>query len=200
MYRCPNCGGEMRFSPEKQLLVCDFCDSEFSPDEFDEKKGVNAEEHKEAAEPEQNAEREDAEKYYDATVFTCPQCGGELISTSDTAATFCSFCGASVLLESRVSREMRPDCIIPFKKTKEECTQAYKKMLARALFVPSEMKKDSEIEKFRSIYMPYWIYDYEFHGPISARGKKSHRSGDYIVTETFALDSDVDAGKGGGDF
>ncbi|MBR6230671.1 MAG: hypothetical protein IKR00_01900 [Lachnospiraceae bacterium] len=193
MYRCPNCGGEMRFSPEKQLLVCDFCDSEFSVDEFDDKKGVNAEEHTEAEAQEKDAGSEDDEKYFEATVFTCPQCGGELVSMSDTAATFCSFCGASVLLESRVSREMRPDCIIPFKKSKEECTKAYKKMLSKALFVPSEMKKDSEIEKFRSIYMPYWIYDYEFHGAFSARGQESHRSGDYIITRTYALDSEADA-------
>ena len=118
MYKCPNCSGEMYFSPEKQKLVCKFCGSMFKADEFEQHTGVHAEEFEENAVSEQ---QEEEEKYYQATVFTCPQCGGELISTEETAATFCSFCGSSVLLESRVSRERKPDKIIPFRKSKEEC-------------------------------------------------------------------------------
>ncbi len=184
MYRCPNCGGEMVFSPEKQKLVCGYCDSEFTVEEFDEKKGVKADEH-DAFEPEED------EKYYRATVFTCPQCGGELISTSDTAATFCSFCGASVLLSSRVSNELKPDLIIPFKKSREDCIASYKKMLSRAIFAPSAMKKESEIEKFRSIYMPYWIYSYDYEGKLRVKGSTSSRKGDYIYTKHYDLSSDI---------
>lgn len=185
MYRCPNCGGDMVFSPEKQKLVCGYCDSEFNVEEFDEKKGVSADEHETTLESEQE------DKYYQATIFTCPQCGGELISTSDTAATFCSFCGASVLLESRISKEMKPNLIIPFKKTKEECKAEYKKMLGKAWFAPSAMKKDSEIDKFRSIYMPYWIYSYDYDGPLRVKGKTSRRSGDYIYTKHYNIVSNI---------
>ncbi|MBQ6454073.1 MAG: hypothetical protein IJJ14_06930 [Coriobacteriales bacterium] len=46
---------------------------------------------------------------FDATLFTCPQCGAELISTDATAATFCSFCGSSVLLSQRVCKQKTPD-------------------------------------------------------------------------------------------
>lgn len=186
MYRCPNCGGEMVFSPEKQKLVCAYCDSEFTVEEFDHKKGVNAEEHENAFE--QAAD----DQYYQATVFTCPQCGGELISTSDTAATFCSFCGASVLLQSRISKQMKPDFIIPFKKTKEECKSEYKKMISRAWFAPSVMKKESEIDKFRSIYMPYWIYSYDYSGKLQVKGSTSKRRGDYIYTKHYNIVSHID--------
>lgn len=176
----------MQFSPEKQKLVCAYCDSEFSVEEFDEKKGVKAEEHENAFEQEAD------DKYYQATVFTCPQCGGELISTSDTAATFCSFCGASVLLESRISKQMKPDFIIPFKKSKEECKNEYKKMLSKAWFAPSAMKKESEIDKFRSIYMPYWIYSYDYSGKLQVKGSTSKRRGDYIYTKHYNIVSDID--------
>lgn len=57
----------------------------------------------------------------------CPNCGGEILSTDNTAANFCSFCGASTILTSRVSKQQRPGYIIPFSKTKEDCKQAYKK-------------------------------------------------------------------------
>ncbi len=185
MYKCPNCSGEMFFSPEKQKLVCEYCDSEFTVAEFEQRTGVRAEEF-------HTAEEADADgNYYQATVFTCPMCGGELISTEDTAATFCSFCGSSVLLESRVSRERKPDYIIPFQKSREECTAIYKKMMAKAWFAPSSMKKDSEIEKFRSIYMPYWVYSYDYEGPLRVKGEVSNRRGDYIYTKHYNLVSNV---------
>ena len=189
MYRCPNCGGEMAFSPEKQKLVCAYCDSEFTVDEFDGKKGVKADEHTFAQEQPEMSE-EDV-KFFQATVFTCPQCGGEILSTTDTAATFCSFCGASVLLNSRVSKEMRPDMIIPFKISRQQCAEEYKKTVAKALFVPSSMKKDDEIEKFRSIYMPYWIYSYDYDGKITTAGKTDSRHGDYIYTKHYDLTADA---------
>ena len=50
-------------------------------------------------------------KEYDVTVFKCPQCGGEIMSTDNTIADFCSFCGAATVLESRISKELRPDIL-----------------------------------------------------------------------------------------
>ena len=182
MYRCPNCGGDMQFSPEKQKLVCAYCDSEFTVEEFDKRKGVNASEHKDVY--------EDAD-HYRATIFTCPQCGGEIISTSDTAATFCSFCGASVLLESRVSDELKPDMIIPFRVTREQCRDAYLSHVKKSLFVPSKLKSDNEISKFRSIYMPYWIYSYDYDGRINVKGKTTYRRGDYVYTKHYNIASNA---------
>ena len=184
MYRCPNCGGDMQFSPEKQKLVCAFCDSEFTVEEFDRRRGVNADEHKQT-------EYKEDDLHYQATIFTCPQCGGELISTSDTAATFCSFCGASVLLESRVSNELKPDMIIPFKISRERCREAYLSHVKKSLFVPSKLKSDNEISKFRSIYMPYWIYSYDYNGRVNVKGETSSRHGDYIYTKHYNIVSDA---------
>ena len=70
MYKCPNCGGELSFSPKDQKLVCSFCDSSFNPDFFDDKRNTIT-----------------SEDTITGTVFTCPQCGAELFSTEETAAT-----------------------------------------------------------------------------------------------------------------
>lgn len=199
MYKCPNCSGEMYFSPEKQKLVCEYCDNEFDPSFFEDATKKTADEHTENASGESNSSNGSAEadksdssdKYFRATVFTCPQCGGELISADDTAATFCSFCGSSVLLESRVSNELKPDCIIPFKQSRADCEKAYKRMMARAWFAPSSMKQDSQIEKFRSIYMPYWIYSFKYDARLNVPGESSTRRGDYIITKHYLLGSDI---------
>ena len=207
----------MRFDPKEQMLICDYCTSKISVSEYEKKAARNIKTAKEETISGQEAgyyqspemppeeepyerifkeaapEKEAGEKTFKAFVCTCPSCGGQLLAYEETAATFCSFCGASVLLESRVSEEKRPDEIIAFKITKEQAEDEYRKLLKKSLFAPREMKKEEEIERFRGIYMPYWVYSYHKEGPVKLAGSRSHRAGDYIVTDHFLLESQVKA-------
>ena len=211
MIACPNCGANLKFSPKTQTMLCDFCASEFDPKLF----GLNkdAEEHTisqqeygdgpvdEAAGEDNAYNAQDGtssdgkeEDTYQVTIFTCPQCGGELLSVDEnTAAAFCSFCGASTILSSRIARDKRPEYIIPFSKTKEDCKEAYLKLVKKALFLPKEYKSAEYIDGFRGIYMPYWSYDVVQKGKVRLKGERSHRSGDYIITDHYALTGDIDA-------
>lgn len=173
MYQCPNCGGRLVFDILSQQLKCDHCSTQYDPY---------------AISKEKDAEENDE---YDVTVFKCPQCGGEILSTDSTAANFCSFCGASTILTSRVSKNLKPGYIIPFSKTKEDCKQAYKKMMHHALFAPKELKNEKYIDGFRGIYMPYWTYYISQQGPVCLKGSKSHRRGDYIYTDHYDITGDV---------
>lgn len=147
MYQCPNCGGRLVFDIQSQQLKCDHCSTQYDP--YAISKENDAEESRE----------------YDVTVFKCPQCGGEILSTDNTAANFCSFCGASTILSSRVSKQLKPGYIIPFSKTKDDCKREYKKMMRHALFAPKELKDEKYIDGFRGIYMPYWTYYIAQQGP-----------------------------------
>lgn len=180
MFECPNCGGNLKFDIPSQQLACEHCHTKMDPYSF-ENKTKDAE------------EQTYDDGYYEVTIFTCPQCGGEILSTDNTAAAFCSFCGASTILYSHISNEKRPNYIIPFKKTKEDCKQAYSDMMKRAIFAPKELKDPQYIDGFRGIYMPYWAFYITQKGPISLRGKQEHRRGDYIVTDYFSLQGDMDA-------
>ncbi len=175
MYECPNCGGNLKFDITSQQLACAYCDTHVRPYDVDKKT--------DAVETD----------YFETTIFTCPQCGGEIFSADNEAATFCSFCGASTILSSRISKEKRPQYIIPFKKTKEDCKNAYAKKMRYAFFVPDELKDPKYIESFRGIYMPYWTYQLSQNQHISLDGKKSHRSGDYIITDHYRLKGDLNA-------
>lgn len=189
---CKNCGAQVRYDPESKRLVCDYCLSSFSVSEY-EGEYIAADETQLSEEEAAYYQNPEAGKTWQVYLYTCPSCGGQLLTYEETAATFCSFCGASVLLESRVSEERRPDIIIPFSKTKQECEQAYKKMLKKAVFAPSDMKKDEKVERFRGIYMPYWVYSFHKDGQINVRGRRSHRSGDYIINDNFDIRSDIKA-------
>lgn len=179
MYQCPSCGGGLVFDIPTQQLSCQHCDSKFDPYEINK---------------ESDAE---TQQYYDVTVFTCPQCGGEIISSDNTAANFCSFCGASTILTSRLSKEKRPSYIIPFKKTKEDCKKQYLKTLRHAIFTPKELKSPAYIDEFRGIYMPYWAYHITHKGTVCLDCSRSHRQGDYICTDHYKLYGDLNSSHKG---
>lgn len=183
MYGCPNCGANLKFNISKQMLFCEYCETEMDP--YSVSKEKDAEERTVSAEYSEDTE-------YEVTVFTCPQCGGQIMSEDNTAATFCSFCGAATILDSRISREKKPTSIITFKKTRGDCVKSYKKMMKRAFFAPKELMDESNIEKFRGIYMPYWVYSFEKKGQITFPGRKTHRKGDYRITKHYDLSSDID--------
>ncbi len=157
-------------------MHCEYCDTQVDPYSFHKEKDAG----------------EEPPGEYEATVFTCPQCGGEIVSEDTTAATFCSFCGAAAILDSRISKKRCPEYIIPFTKTKEDCKAAYGKMLRRAIFAPKELKDENLIEKFRGIYMPYWVYSFEKKEKIAFPGKKTHRKGDYLIIDHYMLDCQVE--------
>ena len=175
MYDCPACGGNLKFDIPSQQLSCAFCNAFYDP--YQITKDKDGEEQRD----------------FEATIFTCPQCGGEILSTDNTVAGFCSFCGASTILTSRISREKKPNFIIPFQKTKEDCKREYGKLMRRFIYAPENLKDPDKINGFRGIYMPYWVYFFSQKGKINLKGSKSHRSGDYIITKHYNLTGDLDA-------
>lgn len=169
MIKCSGCGASMTFDPAKQMLVCGFCGNEQYVENLNQ----------------------EVTETYDVTVFQCPNCGGELISYDNTVATFCSFCGDSVLLKSRLEKQKAPAYIIPFSQTKEDCRRAYKKKLRGAFFAPESMRRETEIARFRGIYMPYWTYSGSIHTTIHAAGTREKRRGDYVIKSDIRVDKEV---------
>ena len=174
MYGCPNCGSNLKYNIQLKKMSCEHCDSVFNPNQFGDAEG---------------AKQSDLE----VTVFTCPQCAGELYTTDNEMAGFCSFCGASTVLESRIANEKRPDYIIPFQKTKEDCKEEYLKRIHKVFFVPKELKSMEYVEGFRGIYMPYWIYDVKQEGQLSFDGKKRKWEYDYDITSYYKLEGELSA-------
>lgn len=174
MYECPNCSANMKYNISKQALFCEHCDTTMDPYSF--QKEYDAEEH----------------NSFGVTIFSCPQCGGELMTDDTTVATFCSFCGSSTILDSRVSMEKCPDAIIPFSMNEEACKKSYQKMMRRAIFAPKELSDPENIKKFRGIYMPYWVYSLRRNGSTQFDATRSSRKGDYIHTKHYNLECNVD--------
>lgn len=175
MYECPNCAANLRFSIPNQGLYCEACGSLFNP--YDIVKDKDAEEN----------------QFFEVNVFTCPQCGGEIITEDNEATAFCSYCGGSTILDSRISSVRRPQFIIPFQVSKQDCVESYRKMTKGAIFASKEVKNSQNIESFRGIYMPYWSYHLEKKGDVTISGTKTYTRGDYKYTENHMLSTNIDS-------
>ncbi len=175
MYECPNCAANLRFSIEKQKLWCEACGTELSP--YEVVKDHDAEQ----------------SEVFEVTVFTCPQCGAEIVSEDTEAAAFCSFCGGSTILDSRISNAKRPAHIIPFTKTKADCAASYKKLVKKSLFMPDELMSTKNIDSFRGIYIPYWMYETGLEGHISTDVESIHHKykGNYEYIDHYRYETDV---------
>ena len=177
MIKCPNCGGELKYNASNNLVRCEHCGSEFQANQ-------------QIAPTKKSKETTELK----GKVYSCSQCGANLMAFDETAVTFCSYCGSQAMIESKMTIQTNPGYIIPFSKTKEECIKTFKNKVNRSLFIPNYMKSDLVVDKFRGIYIPYCIYKLGYKGIDKEKGTKySHRSGDYQYYDDYELQFDVDA-------
>ena len=174
MYQCPSCGGELRYDIASRMLKCESCMSEYDYHTFSDYQAVSGEES------------------LGANVFQCPSCGGEIISTNLTAAEYCTYCGSFVMLDRKDGALEKPDCIIPFAVTREECKQTYRRHVRKAIYAPSSVKNPDYIDRFRGIYMPYWLYDTAIGPDIKLTGHTESREGNYDVKSIYSLTCKAD--------
>ena len=158
MYTCKNCAGNLQYDIESGKLKCSHCKSLYDPYEV----GGGTEAGKELR--------------YEVTVFTCPQCAGKIYSMDTQALAYCSFCGASSVLEERLEHMERPKYIIPFTVSKEDCKRIYSAKLKRERFAPNWLKEAEYIDSFRGIYVPYWIYNASQKGPVEVLATKENEN------------------------
>lgn len=149
-YKCPGCGNSLVFKPEHGLLYCDSCSQYFQvkiPYEYNVKENTDN-----VAQPEEKPE------YMDMRVYHCSSCGSEIMTNDTEVSNFCSYCGQPAIMFDRISKEKRPEKIIPFIITKEKAIN-----IAREAFSHGKYSFDCmdsvAIDKVQGIYMPYWRYD-----------------------------------------
>ena len=187
MITCPNCHSELRYNVDNTLLICDYCKSTFDPKEFSSNVSTSS--------VSSNLNTIQGKSY------CCQDCGATLLTFDETAITFCSYCGSQSMLEDKMMVINQPDVIIPFKKTREECIENYKKKLKFSLFAPSYFKSDVVINQFRGIYVPYCVYGFSYHGPLVSYGNRISFVGfQYTHYNEYKLTSDIDCDYLGGSF
>ncbi|MBO4494486.1 MAG: hypothetical protein J5752_01360 [Clostridiales bacterium] len=157
---CPGCGAPMEYDPSFDSLVCQSCgniiDPKSLPDGNEFYLNYGAEEPVDIKDVVE--EEELTGEMYDCHIYTCSQCGGEVIVSGTEVSTRCIYCGSTAVVFNRIAQECRPQYIVPFKVTKEEALKNVRDKLLSGFFVPSFFKK-TEPSVVRGIYIPYYLYE-----------------------------------------
>lgn len=190
-YKCPNCGGPLKFNPDKQMFSCEYCMSDFEEQTIQqmyaeqEAKQSKAEKEENEARPENSGQNDEGE-VEDAVVYTCPSCGAEVVTTASTAATTCFYCQNPVVLGGRLSGKFKPDRVVPFALTKEKAVEKFIEMCRKKWFLAKGFASKKQFEKMSGVYFPYWYIDSQRQADMTAIGEKVHsyRVGNKRYTET----------------
>ena len=135
---CKNCGHALVFDPEVQKMVCSACGSTFLPEEVES----------ESKQYREDLKAESAEEIYggqkgefmDCYVYTCSECGGEIIINGTEASTTCVYCGNPNVVFSRIAKQKCPEFVMPFSVTKDEAIRRVRTQLRKGFFIPKEIK------------------------------------------------------------
>jgi uncharacterized CHY-type Zn-finger protein len=183
-YKCPCCGAGLKFSGDAQVMTCEYCDNQF---EVEAVKAYNEE-------AKSNVFHWESQSFSNWTdddqaclqTFICQSCGGELTTDEHTAATFCPYCDNPAILPNRLSGTIRPDGVIPFRKTKEEAQKVFKELCKKKPLLPKDFASEHRIEKITGIYIPFWLYDCDgtFHGQYKATRVRHWSDAHYNYTKT----------------
>ena len=165
MVYCPSCGAELLFDIDSQMMICEHCKNSFEPSTLNDNTSNDAQ----------------TQSYYESYAYICPSCGADIETTDkNDAVGFCPYCKGSSMIFDRLRREWKPDGIVPFKITKEQCKELYCKEVKRHFFVSKKFRDPDLIEDFRAIYMPYSRFIGIVDGEVAFKAK-SHEEyvGDY---------------------
>ena len=188
-YQCPACTGPLHFDEQTGKLQCDYCESTFTVDEVEAlyaEKNAAAETVGEEPKPSEWGEDEGKMRSYN-----CPSCGAELICEETTAATSCPYCGNPAIVPGQFSGAKKPDCIIPFKLSKEQAIDALKKHYKGKPLLPREFASENHLQEIKGIYVPFWLFDGQAHADVTFKTTRTHTRSNgkerIITTEHFEV-------------
>lgn len=167
--KCPCCGAPLTFDPASQQFKCEFCLSSFSKKEIERPTPCEVETMPQAL-----------------NEYNCPSCGATVLADENTTADFCAYCGNPVILKGRMTGEIKPDLIIPFKVTKVQAQDILRNYLKKKKFVPRSFFDQANLDKVTGVYHPFWEMDADTNSSINATATTSNSwtSGDRRYTKT----------------
>ncbi len=149
-YSCPNCGAGLLFDPEKQKFCCEFCLSDFSEEELGQT---------DSRERAETAEQQSTEFCEHMLEYHCPNCGAEVVADESTAADYCYYCHNPVVLSGKLSGQMQPQRIIPFKFDKAAAKEKFLAWAKKKRFCPKDFFSDENADRIQGVYYPFWVTD-----------------------------------------
>ena len=146
-YPCPGCGAELRYSPSRRALACEYCG------------------HEEALEAErvpphpleEGLAREEGPVEKAGSV-TCPKCGAGYPLAPLRTATCCPYCETPAIRNPL--NPLPPDGVLPFRIEEKEAHQLFARWIGSLWLAPGELSRVVDTrKKLTGWYLPHWFFD-----------------------------------------
>lgn len=195
-YKCPSCSAPLNYKPGSgDSIKCEYCETEFTAkilEEYFSAQNDAAAQAKEAEDSKWKTEEAgnnwDKEDEAIMRAMTCSSCGAEIVCDENTMATECCYCGNPTMVAARFDKNkgLKPDTLIPFKKTKDDAMKAFKEFHAGKWLLPDNFATRNRMEAIQGMYVPFWLFDSSIkaNATFSAQRIRCYSDGDYDVTET----------------
>ena len=166
--KCPSCASNIFYQPEVQGLVCRNCGNIYDPSTLEKTGSFGySVEHDYASDSDVS---EDDRKRHE---IVCNSCGAVVIADENMMSTMCAFCGSPALITRRMTREFKPDYIIPFKIDRQTAENNMKQWLETRKLNPKGFKTKSRLTKMMPVYVPFWLLDCAVNTDMHGIGKKA---------------------------
>ena len=186
-YKCPCCSGAISFDSKSQKLKCPYCGTEFEAETL----SAYDEQLKDECPDDMRWDTDAGSEWQEGETerlcsYSCQSCGGEIVCEETTAATSCPFCDNPVIMKGKLSGELRPDLVIPFKLDKKAAKEALKAHYKGKRLMPRVFADENHIEEIKGVYVPFWLFDADANANMRYRATRVRTWSDpnYIYTET----------------
>ncbi|MCL2276525.1 MAG: hypothetical protein FWC21_01370 [Treponema sp.] len=187
-YKCPACGGAVKFDSATQKMKCPFCDTEFEMAALEQyqKEIAVAKEDTFNLDGQGDLKEWEESELNDLTQGSCPSCGSELLGDKNTAAMVCPNCGNTQIVLRRLTGLLKPEYVIPFKLDKKAATETLKNFYKNKKLLPDLFTRNNRVNSIQGVYLPYWLFDADATGRVTYKATKTSGWADanYTYTKT----------------
>ena len=193
-YKCPNCGGAVKFDSSTQNLKCPFCDTEFAItalEDYQKELAAATAEDSFGWEAEKAGKDWDAGELDELAQGSCPSCGAELLGDKNTVAMVCPCCGNAQIVQRRLTGVLKPDYVIPFKLEKKIAVEALKNFYQGKRLLPDLFREENRVNSIQGLYVPFWLFDARAQGRIRYKASRaqiwSDNNYNYTKTDYYSV-------------
>ncbi len=153
-FACTNCGADLKYKPGTQFLTCEYCGAkndipqiEGEVEELDFYKYLK--------------DKSDKEEHVTALFVKCGTCGATATLEPNVTSAKCPYCTSPLVLEdAKDEYVIKPKSLLPFKITKDQAKDEFKKWVNKLWFAPNDLKKAIlNLDQFKGIYIPFWTFN-----------------------------------------
>lgn len=212
-YPCENCGASLRFQPGQDVLICDYCGHEqrigagqTRAPARQKQGGADGEAailldpttgralqwdagHKSPGLVEIPLDQglrldQDSAFVQEVRTLSCPNCGAKIEIDADHHATECPFCATPVVTDTGVTRQLKPQGVLPFVLSEDQAHAALEDWMGRLWFAPNGLLAYTRRgRKMTGVYSPFWTFDARTRSDYSGQRGDAYYETVYVTQE-----------------